>query len=346
MVRRLSAAVAASLTVLWASCLYAATVMVVRPASPSPELSETVARLNGELLAVGLVVVVVDRGQPSGASGQSAHAWLESVATQRRIDAAIDVIGGEQLEGADIWVFPAAPRPPKAARATAERGVQNAPARLALRATDVLRSLLIENDLDGPPRRALDAPPARTAPAIETTARASADVARVGVELGAALMTSLDGVGPALLPVIRIGASVTPRLELQAELAGLGTRPTVGGPGSSARVAQQYAVVGACLCTPAASGWRPILSLSIGALHSAADGQADPPLQAHAVSRWSFLAQASAGLRVRLGGRFALTIAAHVQLADPYVEIRVVNPGTATAGRPNLLLSTAVGAWL
>src|ERR1022692_1197789 len=134
----------ASLSCLWGTRLDAATVMIVRPASSSGELTETVSRLHGEMLSVGLTVMIAER---PGADGASARAWLESVAIDRGIDAAIDVIGDGHLEAADIWVFQPAPRPPQVTRVLAERELENAPARLAIRAIDLLRSLLIEREL-------------------------------------------------------------------------------------------------------------------------------------------------------------------------------------------------------
>jgi hypothetical protein len=69
-------------------------------------------------------------------------------------------------------------------------------------------------------------------------------------------------------------------------------------------------------------------------------------LQGHSIAQWSFVLEASAGARFRLSTRAHLTAAVHVQLAEPYVDIRVVNAGPATSGRPNVLLTFAVGEWL
>lgn len=331
----------ACLVCLWPACARAATVMIVRPASPSAELTEAVSRLHGELLAVGLAVMIADRDGASGPAGESPRAWLEGVAHDRRIDAAIDVVGGARLEAVDIWVFPAAPRPVTVTRAPVPRDVENAPARLAIRATDLLRSLLIENDLIGPPRP----PPAPVVSAGAAPAPAGWQAA-MGFGVGAAMLASLGGVGPAILPLVRVEGSLGSWLGLQAETAGLGTRPTVTESGASARVAQQYGVAGVCLCARSKTRWRAVLGLSAGALRTAADGQASPPLQAHSVVRWSFLLAASAGARVRLTEHAHLTVTAQLQLAEPYLDLRVVNDGAATSGRPNLVLSVALGEWL
>lgn len=342
----------ASLACLWGTRLDAATVMIVRPASSSGELTETVSRLHGEMLSVGLTVMIAER---PGADGASARAWLESVAIDRGIDAAIDVIGDGHLEAADIWVFQPAPRPPQVTRLLAERELENAPARLAIRAIDLLRSLLIERELAGASRRDAPPPAATTVPSpaspattdmVASGASSERAGARIGFALGAAALASLDGVGPAILPVVRFDAALGPWLGLEAEAAGFGTRPTVGRPGASARVAQQYALLGGCVCAPSMARLRPVGGLSAGVLRTAAVGEADAPLQGHSVARWSFVVEASAGARLRLAKRTHLTAALHVQLAEPYVDIRVVNAGSATSGRPNVLVTFAVGEWL
>jgi hypothetical protein len=337
-------ALLASVACPWAARVDAATVMIVRPVSPSAELTETVSRLHGEMLSVGLTVMLAER--PGGAGdGASARTWLESVASDRGIDAAIDVIGDGQVEAADIWVFQPAPRPPQVSRVLAERNVENAPARLAIRAIDLLRSQLIEPELAGASRRAAPAPAATTA-TIAADASSARAGARLGFELGAAVLSSLDGVGPAILPIVRLDAALNPWLGLEVEAAGFGTRPTVGTPGASARIAQQYVIAGACLCAPSTTRLQPVVGLSAGALRTAADGEADSPLQGHSIAQWSLLLEAGAGARLRLGNRTHLTAALHVQLAEPYVDIRVVNAGPATSGRPNVLLTFAVGEWL
>ena len=43
---------------------------------------------------------------------------------------------------------------------------------------------------------------------------------------------------------------------------------------------------------------------------------------------------------------YHVTFAAHVQLAEPYVAIHVLDTVVATTGRPNLLLTLTLGAWL
>jgi hypothetical protein len=315
----------------------AATVVVVRHAGATAELTETVSRLHGELLSLGLEVVFTDRADVGSAS---------------TADAVLDIVGEGTPAAVDISVFDRRRGTSEISRVALEPGVPNAPGRLAIRAVEVLRSRLAEIDLSAREPRARDPrAPASAAPPAAVVAPAApaapANLApRFGLEAGAAMLTSLDGVGPALLPIARFGWTAGPRLVLQATLAGLGSRPAVTTPAGSARVAQHYGMLGACLCAPAAQAIGPFATLAAGVLRTAVDGQADAPELAHFVARWSLLVEASAGARVRLPGRYFLATAAHVQLAEPYIAIHFVDTLVATSGRPNLLVSLTAGAWL
>jgi hypothetical protein len=148
------------------------------------------------------------------------------------------------------------------------------------------------------------------------------------------------------MPTVGIGWSARPWLELQAALAGFGSRPTVLAAAGSARVAQEYAAVGAGTCARAGRALQPCFALAGGVLRTSVDGEADAPAAAHSVERWSLLLDAAAAARLNFPGRYHLTLAAHVQVAEPYLAIHVVDTLAATSGRPNLLFSLTVGAWL
>jgi hypothetical protein len=315
----------------------AATVVVVRPAGAAAELTETVSRLHGELLSLGLEVVFTDRGDAT---------------PPPTADAVLDIVGDGTPAAVDISVFDRRRGTSEMSRVALEPGAPNAPGRLAIRAVEVLRSRLAEIDLSARDLRSRDPrAPAAVAPPPAVVAPAEAAppgrvAPRFGFEAGAAVLTSLDGVGPALLPIARFGWTASPRLVLQATAAGLGSRPAVTTPAGSARVAQHYGMVGACFCAPAVQPIGPFATLAAGVLRTAVDGQADAPERAHLVARWSLLVEASVGARVRLPGRYFLATAAHVQLAEPYIAIHFIDTLVATSGRPNLLVSLTAGAWL
>ena len=69
-------------------------------------------------------------------------------------------------------------------------------------------------------------------------------------------------------------------------------------------------------------------------------------MEGHGVDRWSFLLDARVGTGLHLYPHYYMTFAVHVQVADPYVAIHFADAVGATTGRPNLLLTLTVGAWL
>jgi hypothetical protein len=338
--------IAALIVSLAAARAEAAKVVIVRPGGASPELSETLSRLQGEVLALGLDVAIVERPAPPYAAATESRAWLERTASELRTDAIIDVIGDAAPAGVDIWVFEGGRRRAEISRIVLEPDSENAAERLAIRAIDTLRARLVEFDLLA--RGQATARTAREPVAVVSgSGHESADPARhVDLQAGAAMLTSVDGVGPALMPIVQVGWTALSWLTLHGEVAGFGSRPSVAAATGSARVAQQYAVVGAGYRGGGARVLDPLFALSAGVLRTAVDGAADAPADAHFVERWSFLLDGSLGARLNLPGRYHLTLAAHVQLAEPYVAIHFVDALVATSGRPNLLLSLTIGAWL
>lgn len=342
---------------LWTARAQAAKVVIVRPAGAAAPVSETVARLQGELLSLGLNVATVERPAPEGPTlipeSVGSLAWrtrMHETARAHKADAAVEVIGDAAPVAVDIWVDARPPGRVALARVALEPDADNPPQRLAIRAVEVLRSSLLEIDLAA--RGAPSGGDAREAPAIAPAAPESAPRRPIDLEVGTGLLTSLDGVGPAWMPLVQVGWAVPSRgparswLVLQATAAGFGSRPTLESAAGTARVAQQFAVVGACSCVRSARALQPFVSLAAGVLHTAIDGQADPPDVVHPAEQWAFLADASAGARVRLGARIHATVAAHLHLAEPYVAVHLADTLVATSGRPSLLFTLTLGTWL
>lgn len=317
---------------------YAAVIGIWRPPEPSPELSEAVFRLQGELLALGLEVHVSARPSDSGAAETDAGAWVEREARERDFDAVIDVIGDSPL-AVEIWTRDGAGQRLQGTRVVLEPSA-NAAETLAIRAIEVLRSSFLEIHLSRARR-----PVSENVPPPPGAARSSPrSVERLGVEAGVAMLTSLDGVGPSLMPLVRLDLAVDASFAAEVTLAAFGTRPTLDSELGSADVAQQFGVLGLCYCVPVDSGVRPILGAAAGALRTSLSGRADAPERGHSITRWSFLAEARLGVRVGLSSGYHVALASHVHWAEPYVAIHFVDQLVASTGRPNLLLSLTLGA--
>jgi hypothetical protein len=334
------------IALLWTVRAEAATVMIVHPASASPAMTETVSRLRGELLSLGVQVLVAERPAGPAAGAVDPRAWLAPDAGGPAPDAVIDVVGDPAPAAVDIWIVERESRRGEVSRVALTPTGDGDPGQLAIRTVEVLRSSLLAIELAS---RGQGAAPAAPQPAAvaDSEGRIDASQARqFDLEAGATMLASLDGVGPSLMPIVRVGWAPRPWFMLQATLAGLGSRPEVATATASARVAQQYAMLGGCVCSSSPQRIGLHLALAAGVLRTAIDGQADPPSSGHFVERWSFVLDGSVGARLRLPGRYHLTMAAHLQVAEPYVAIYFMDSRVATTGRPNLLVSLTVGAWL
>jgi hypothetical protein len=328
----------------WTWPLHAATVVLVRSPSPSSEVTETLSRIHGELLSVGLEVVLTDR--PASREQADSRAWVAEVAAAGGARAVLDVIGDDTLVAVDVWTVKLPPGRFEVTRIAAESNTANPSERLALRTIEALRASLLEIDLAA--RQARGEPLSKpAAPTVVASALAPANEReRFAFEIGVAGLMSLDGVGPAILPTVRAGWAARSWFIVQAALTGAGTSPTVTTTAGSASIAQQYGVLGACFRFGSDRRLWPFLGLAAGVLHTSVVGQPGLSMEGHDGDRWSLLFDASVGMGLRLYPRYYVTLAAHVQVADPYVAIHVADAVGATTGRPNLLLTLTVGAWL
>jgi hypothetical protein len=349
-VRGLALAIAVSigLSLYLATPACAASVVIVRPANSPPVMVETLVRLRGELISAGFATEIVDGAPPAGGGAADSRAGLEQLAGRRGADAVVAIIGDLAPDSVEVWVIDKVTGKSVVRGVPFEAAAPGASKTLAIRAIELLRSSFLEIDLAARDRQSATgaAPPPPAVVHFVEAERLARHPERFGVEVGGAAVMSLDGVGPALLPLVRLDWSPDPRFIAQATVAGLGTRPTVESQAGSAQVAQTYALLGGSLRFRAGARVRPFASLSAGALRTSVEGRADTPNLGHAVSQWSFLADAGAGSVLRFPDRFTLSVAIHAQIAEPYVAVRFVGTEVATSGRPNLMLTATVGAWL
>jgi hypothetical protein len=291
-------------------------------------------RLRGELLSVGFDVTVSDRPTE-----------LEAAATDVEVDAAVDLVGEPAPVAVEVWIVDGAHHFQQVARVDVDANTENAFKGVAIRASEVLRAHLFEKDVGVAKAPARAAPQTAKAPLTPSRTDRTRQFSPVGIELGAAVLASPDGIGPAFLPLLRLDWAVQPELVLQATGAGFGTRPSVWANGSHADIATQYGLVGACYRLDWKQRVTPLAAFSLGALRTAATGDAEPPQQGHSVDHWSVLFDASVGAAWQLPHEYTVVLEGHAQLAEPYVAIHFGKQKVASAGRPNLLLTLTLGAW-
>jgi hypothetical protein len=334
---------------LWSTPAHATTVAIVRPASASQIMTEALGRIRGELASVGFATEMIDEPVMEDVkSGHASRAWLEQLASRRGFDAAIAIMGDSSPDSVQVWVVDKITK--KSVVRTVPLGpvAEEVPKTLSIRAIELLRSSLLEIELFANEKH----PDASTVPSpavvqLIQTRRLVSRRERLGVELGGVAVMSLDGVGPAFLPVLGFDWAIHQALAGQVMLAGLGTHPTVGNQEGTAEIAQAYGLLGVCYSFLHEQRLRPFVVLAAGVLHTSVEGRTESPAnQELQGNRWSFLLDVGAGATLRLRDRLFVSLALHTQMAKPRLAIRVVDEVVASSAGPNLALSLAMGAWL
>jgi hypothetical protein len=326
--------------VLWTatSTGLASTVLLVRPPNPSSLASEALVRMHGELASAGF-----DVSFAAAMVGMDARASLEMLASSPGVDAVVAILGDESPDMIEVWVADRLTGGSLVRRTPYHKGGDRDAEVLAIRAIELLRASLLEADMAG--RTGPEAKPEPVAQVKGPAPEPHGD-ARFGFEVGGNLVTSFDGVGPAFLPLLRIDGAIAAWCVAQASIAGLGTRAHVGSPVSSAQISQQFATAGVTIRARARKRVRPAFSLALGALHTSAEGRADWPYDAWTAAKWSFLADLGVGVRLFVVPHYEVAIEAHGQLAEPYPVVRFLDANVASTGRPTLLFTLALVAWL
>jgi hypothetical protein len=337
---RIGALMLAACVSFGATRVKAATVALLRPDRDAPALNEALFRLDGELLAIGASVTILDGPADRDADSAELRGWLELTARERAIDAYIDVVGGDTPVAANVWLCERSPLRLRRSRVELEPNANDRAATLAIRAIEVLRSSFLARELSGAHQADTRV---ESAPMSNETAPPPQPLARLGIEAGATALASFGEVSPAVLALARVDWALGSWFSLQATAAGLGSRPRIETPAGHVDVARQFGLMGLCLCSPKLESIRPLFALSAGAIRTELFGAARPPNAGHQVEQWAALVDADFGARVGLPARVYLTLTAHVQIAAPSVTIHVMDTVVATTGRPNVLFTLTAG---
>ncbi len=313
-------------------------------------------RLRGELVAAGFGV---ELAEPTG--NGDAPASMTAAALPATVDAAISLFGETPEDPGALLVINRATGKVVRHAILPETDANRAAEILSIRALEVLRASFLEAALEGPPPPPKPATPTKPAtpppvteerpapvsPVVATaTIEAPAPPSRFALEIGGLMLGSLDGVPASVLPLIRLQASVGSLFVGRLTLAGLGTRARATSPRGDADVSHQLALAEGALQFRATKTLQPFLSLGLGAIYVTAEGQASSPYQGKQGSAWAGVADVGVGLRISLSERFQLAGEFHAQGDAPYPQIRFLGAPLAEEGRPTLLGSLSVVAWM
>jgi hypothetical protein len=216
---------------------------------------ETLVRLKGELTSAGFDAEIVDIPATPNALGDP-RADLEHVAVQRRAQAVVAIVGDLSPDSVEVWVVDNVTGKSSVRRVSFDPGAAAASEALAIRAIEILRSSFLEIEWATDERQSQ--PGGETPPVVVKSVeseRLARRADKLGVEVGGAAVTSLSGIGPALMPLLRFDWSLRPWLLAQATFAGLGTRPSVDRSVGSADISQAFGWSAGSCASARASGY-------------------------------------------------------------------------------------------
>ena len=340
--RRALAAGLAVVATLAAEAGWASTVVLVRPANPTAITAEALVRMHGELVSAGFDVEI-----KAATAGADARTSLEQAASVENVGAVVALLGDSTPGSVEVWVIDRVTGKSVVRRVPSQPESGRAAEILAIRAIELLRASLLEIAMAGgrEPPIVPKPPPAEVTRFVEH-ALESRKPSRFAIEVGGIGVASFDGVGPALLPMLRLDLALGRYVLMRVTLAGLGTRSHVEASSGSAEVAEQFGLLEAGVRLRPRKRWQPLFFLGAGARYTSAEGRASGLYQGETAGLWSFVADAGTGLRLSLSSRFEIALEVHAQLAQPYPAIRFPDSQTATAGRPDLLFCLTLIGWL
>jgi hypothetical protein len=291
-------------------------VVVLRPAGVDPVLSEAFNRLRAELALQDFDVIVLD------AEGSELDAdTLSELARREQAFAGISLSRRVESASADVCIADRVTGK-VSQRTLSLSDAKDAPAVLAVRAVDLLRSSLREF---GPDERAssdvvgVDRGPVPEA--VHDWTRAPPSSFRLGASAMALLAEPRLGV--AFGPTLSLRARSSESLTLGVVLSG----PLVGAElaaGGGRAVLRQELILGEITWTLASNRRFELApAFAVGAYHLDAKGEAVPPLLSQSEQVWSFALGAGVEAGVRLSERVVVTCAVRALSLSPRPAVAV-----------------------
>jgi hypothetical protein len=315
-------------------------VVLVRPSPSSSDRDEALVRLRAELSSAGFDIAVVD-----SEADADPRETIEQTLRERGPAATIGIFGGE-LWIADRLTGKTVVRTLDAS----DTGGRRAPEVLAIRAAELLRAslseLLFAPSNASPPPPAATKPPAAVTNWVSTALEPGERAFRVGFEAGAAVLGSLEGVPPAVTPLVRARMALGKGWLVRATAAGLGTRPEVSSGTDTASIRQDLLLAEIQARLSANKPLRPLASIGVGAYRFGLEGRATWPDSGLDGWRFNPAADVGLGFAVRLHPHLEISLETHAIFVHPQPAVRFFEETVAHAGRPTLFGSLTLAGWL
>jgi hypothetical protein len=305
------------------------------------------ARIRDELAADKYRVTLADAGTAT-ASGT----LLEYAASEPDGSVLLALFGDPDSGQAELWVVARARRGLAVRQAAvATEDPERMPVLLSARALELVRATSLELSLGSetaaetrPPPDVPVSPSPRPTTQVDSprTQAGSSLPAIFDFDMGLALMSSVDGPGPAVLPMGRLRWHFWRSFNGRVSLFGLGTQPRVDTSSGWATVSQSIGLIELGATFHRDRTLRPSVSVGAGALHVSVLGVGNPPYEGRDPAHWSAALDGGLGIAFALTRTVALAAEVHALVAIPHPTQNFVEMDEATIGFPSLLFTAAV----
>jgi hypothetical protein len=315
----------------------AGVIAVVAPPGSDPAVLEALSRFRGEAASVGFEVTVVPGSAAAPPSSQ-----MEAAADAVSAVATVAFVNGGDPHALDVWFTDRSTGQTVLGHVSVENEAgDRSSVVLAVKAVDFLRARMFDFLVARP--KSLGDAQARSAASRSATAPIVASdssgdslgARRLGLTIGIGALRSLQDLGTTFLPLLRVSYDVTSWSSLRITLGGLGTASRVDVMGGSATVREELAM-GEWAVMPGRARVRPMLSVGLGAHDIRAEGSAVAPYAARDSSLASLAVALSAGLRLSITRRLAVSAEVGAFLLFPEPQILIAGLEGGRTGRPGL----------
>jgi hypothetical protein len=308
-------------------------VVLLRPTPETAQVREAINRARAELRAEGFEVLVRDAPD----DGRDPREALQRAAVRDQAVAALSVFSSANGTAADLWVND------RLSNKTVIRHVDvrdvpapQRPNTLAIRVVELLRASMVEA------ASSEEGVPDDVARFVEP---AGAPLRGFGMQLGVAMLASVDGLGIAGAPAARIFYGAEMGLAGRLSVVGPAFGARADGALGSASIRQERLMLELVYAPEVDwAGFTPELWIGAGGYHMFARGELTAPEVGGSDEVWAFAAGVGGGLGYRLTNDVAILLDAELLFTAPRAIVAMRGTPIGSAGQPSVVGTLGVAA--
>lgn len=220
-----------------------------------------------------------------------------------------------------------------------------APEVVARHAVDLLRASLLDFAIEGLRSAATTTPTAAASPPGGPSLDRPT-MPRWAFEGGLGVLGSFQGVGAALVPVVRLRFAANRTFQIRLIGAGYGSTPSVKVDRGTATIQQGVILAEGSADLGHARWLRPLVAIGAGAYYAGVTGSGAPSYEGRSGDALALALDGSVGLATSLSSNVELSLEVHALVTEPGIAVRFIDVDAARLGRPSLLLTFTAAGWI